>query len=251
MRALMLVAALLAAPAGAQSDTSVDADVAEAVPAPPRASDPAAALQTGNRLFRDGQLEAAVEAYRAGADPVAVSPTLAYNLGATLHHLDRLPEALLWYRRAQPAADPWLADNLLLVRRALDAPQLHPVSLTGRAAHAALPLRIAAVVLAWLALAALVLHVRRGGTGSLMPAAGLAALALMLYVLVAAAVHRGPQPIVLLHTCTDGGIELPAGSEVWARAAAEGDGAAPRWQLDVSAAIRCDGDRAAAVRPRR
>ena len=67
--------------------------------------DPQAALREGNRLFRDGQIEAAVTVYLEGYVPPAPHPTLLYNLGTALHHLDRLPEAVLWYRRAAAAGD--------------------------------------------------------------------------------------------------------------------------------------------------
>src|SRR5262245_59538298 len=86
-----------------------------AAPHPP--SDAAAALREGNRRFHAGDLEEAMEAYAAGYD--GADPLLAYNLGTTAHHLDRLPEALLWYRRAIAsdsggAGNPWLRDNLRL-----------------------------------------------------------------------------------------------------------------------------------------
>src|SRR4029077_5808875 len=69
-------------------------------------------------------MRAYASGYDGGGDPV-----LAYNLGVTAHRLGRLPEAVLWYRRAQPAMGPlgkddlWLRDNLELARSSLGAPE--------------------------------------------------------------------------------------------------------------------------------
>lgn len=206
------------------------------------------ALAEGNRLVRDGELETAVGAYAAGWGEAAagtrgeeLAGVLAYNLGTTLHRLERRPEALLWYRRAQPLrpGDRWLADNLALVRGELAAPRRPPPGLAARLAGAQRPLTAAAVAAAWAALALLALRrpIERaaGGAGRASRAAGGAALALgavslLLWVAPAAAAVAGPRPAVLLAECPEeaessGGSgvaadPLPPGSEVWVRPAA-------------------------------
>jgi len=147
MRARTILRLLLAAAA-----TAALAGFAEE----PAATDPLAALNEGNRLYRNGQLEAAVEAYRAGYSPAAPNLTLAYNLGTALHHLGRLPEAILWYRRAGDSADPWLAENLALAHRTLGTRALPPGGLTGVLAPRADVLRWLAVLGAWGAAVAVV-----------------------------------------------------------------------------------------------
>jgi hypothetical protein len=179
--------------------------------APP---DPLAALAEGNRHAEAGKLDQAAAAYLQGYDPAAVHPTLAYNLGSTLHQLGRLPEAILWYRRAAPAgqagADPWLEDNLLLARRTLGSQNAgHPDGWAELRRQAGL-LTVVAVALSWLAAALFLLAPRRRG----LALAGLAAA-----VLLAGAAWlshgRGAREAVLLADCATGAGSLPAGSELW------------------------------------
>jgi len=206
-----------------------------------------AALLEGNRLARGGDLEAAVAAYTAGwparrsagsagsgAGGGAGSGTvaaLAYNLGTTLHRMERLPEALVWYRRAAELApgDPWVAENLELARVELDAPRHPAPGLAGRLAGDRRVLHLAAVALAWLALALYLLRgpLRRSlgprwrqatGAAWLLPAG----LALTLWAAGAAFAAWGPRPAVLLQPCGGPAGPLPAGSEVWVAPAAEG-----------------------------
>ena len=75
---------------------------------------PIDSLREGNRLFREGRLEEAREAYAAGYLPDQPHPVLAYNLATTAHRLGQLPEAILWYRRSAAVnpGDPWLQENL-------------------------------------------------------------------------------------------------------------------------------------------
>jgi tetratricopeptide (TPR) repeat protein len=182
-----------------------------ALAAPP---DPLAALAAGNREAEAGKLDQAFAAYLEGYDPAAVHPTLAYNLGTTLHQLGRLPEAILWYRRAVPAgkvaADPWLEDNLLLARRTLGSQNAgHPDGWAELRRQAGI-LTAAAVVLSWLAAGLFLLAPRRRGlalTGFL-AAVLLAALAWISH-------GRGAREAVLLADCTTGAGSLPAGSELW------------------------------------
>ncbi len=176
-------------------------------------SDPGAALGDGNRLFRDGHLEAAVAAYLEGATPDDPHPTLFYNLGTALHHTGRLPEAILWYRRAAAAGagDPWLQDNLWLARRGLGSQGLPAGGTWGWLGARAGGLRLAAVAAAWVTLL-LVVADRR------IPVQAVAAAALAagsLYLGAAAVERWGPQPAVVLEDCLGAGGALPAGTEVW------------------------------------
>ncbi|MEE8526676.1 MAG: tetratricopeptide repeat protein [Thermoanaerobaculia bacterium] len=199
-------------------------------------TDPLTALNEGNRLFRNGQVQQAVETYGSGYHPASPHPTLLYNLATALHHLDRLPEAILWYRRAAevggapsaeavggevPAAgkgDPWLQENLWLARRSLGSevlPAGGPLGWLGRHAGA---LRAAAIVLAWAALLVVIAVPR-------MPTWGTAVIALLAFSLYggAIAVDRwGPRAAVVLEDCFTAAGELPAGTEIWVRPATGG-----------------------------
>jgi hypothetical protein len=217
------------------------------------------ALAHGNRLVRDGDLEAAVSAYALGWDEVAAGGTgadlagvLAYNLGTTLHRLERRPEALLWYRRALPLrpGDRWLADNLALVRGELAAPRPPPPGLAARLVAWHRPLGAGAVAAAWGALALLALRrpIGRGPRWASLAASGaaiaLGVLSLLLWVTPTAAALAAPRPAVLLAACpaaaesgdapapeeagtagagtTAATAPLPPGSEVWVRPDAGG-----------------------------
>ncbi|HUO85847.1 MAG TPA: hypothetical protein VM617_00535 [Thermoanaerobaculia bacterium] len=225
------------------------------------AADEAAArrsLAEGNRLVRDGELAAAVESYAAGWNEDAqgdVAGVLAYNLGTTLHRLDRRPEALLWYLRGQPLrpGDRWLNDNLGLVRRELAAPQQAPPGPLVAVAARSDALGLAAVATAWSALALLIVRRREPAAGRRRSAAGgvafaLAVASLLLWLAATTTATLVPRPAVLLAPC--GGEEersdpdtpprrpgdrerqarrtppsggtLPPGTEVWVRPVADG-----------------------------
>lgn len=200
--------------------------------------DPEAALAEGNELATAGELEQAVAAYRAGYDPQRPHPTLVYNLGTALHRLDRLPEAVLWYRRGPVSDDPWLQENLWLARRSLGSQQL-PSGAFGRlAAHAEL-LSYAGIALAWLFLFLAIFGERWSRR---LPAA-VALLALLLYAF-AFGLHRwGPRPAVLLSDCASAGTELPAGTEAWVRPAGDG------WHVSGSRDTSCPSESVALVIP--
>lgn len=173
-----------------------------------------AALNEGNRFFREGEIEEAVEAYEAGYSATNPNPTLVYNLATALHHVDRLPEAILWYRRAEGSDDPWLAENLWLARRSLGSQVLPASGLVGLLARSKTALRWTAVVLAWLAfLGVVVFHQRSPSWLN----ATLASLALVLYLTAFAVGRWGPRPSVLMEDCITSAGELPAGTEAWVR----------------------------------
>lgn len=202
------------------------------------------ALEDGNRLFRSGQLESALETYRAGWNPRRPNAQLAYNLATTAHHLDRLPEAVLWYRRAL-AADPgdrWLAENLALAREQLaTAPTPPPGPLARLGRHRPGLLAVAAG-LAWLALGLLLAGPRRWADGC-----GLAALVLLLAGL--AIPHLAPVPAVVLEDCGTAGPR--AGEEVWVPPSADPE-AEPGGAVSVLTAgreSRCPASALALVRP--
>ncbi len=196
-------------------------------------ADPVSALREGNRLFRNGQVEAAIEAYLAGYSPGDRHPTLTYNLGAAYHHLDRLPEAILWYRRTADSEDPWLQENLWLARHALGSQVLPPSGAVGWLTGHAQALRIAAVVVAWMALILLLVLPRMRPWVVL----ALALASGSCYATAAAAEHWGPRPAVLLEDCSTSAGELPAGSETWVRPL-PGD----QWQIVAGADVVCPGE---------
>ena len=196
---------------------------AAATPAGPM--DPEMAFAEGNRLFEKDEVEAALAVYARGYTGKSVlAGILSYNAGTCALRLGRLPEALLWYRRAQAATpgDPWLRDNLEMTRRALDDPPeaaLSPGAWLDRRRW----LAFAGVALAWAALAVLILG--RRGTRRLLPL--LALLACAAFAAGMLLDRIGPRAAVLLAACpaksSGGGLPaLPAGTEVWVRPATGG-----------------------------
>ena len=203
-------------------------------------SDPVAALTEGNRLFRSGQLQEAAEAYERGFSMQSPHPTLVYNLGTTMHHLDRLPEAILWYRRGGESQDPWLQENLWLARRSLGSQTLPPGGALGHLTENAWLLKTSGIVLAWLTLA-IYLVVPRLPWWSL---ASLACLILLLYGGAWGLERWGPAPAVLLQDCSTPAGDLPAGTEVWVQRAGDA------WKLSGSRSSFCPLANAELVRPR-
>ena len=167
---------------------------------------PEVALAEGNRLFEKDEIEAALKTYTQGwtGDGSRTDGVLAYNAGTSALRLGRLPEALLWYRRAETAipGDPWLRDNLDHTRRSLGDPAAREDPAWGR--WGSLPL--VGVGLAW-ATFLLVLLIRHPSRGLL---ALLALLACAAFAAGTLPGRFGPRPAVLLLPC--GG--LTAGSEV-------------------------------------
>ncbi len=204
----------------------------------PPSIDPQQALDEGNRQFREGQIEQAIAAYRAGYSAYDPHPTLLYNLGTALHHLDRLPEAILWYRRAQ-VEDSWRDENLWLARRTLGSQTLPPGSLVSRLSAYLSWLKVMAIAVAWIALLVILLRPRLPGWSL-----GVAILlSLSFYALAAFTESFGPREVVLLEDCLSDQGELPAGTEAWARQLADG-----RWTISGTDGVTCTPDAVAAVR---
>jgi len=186
--------------------------------------DPQSALERGNRHFRAGRLEEALSSYRAGWDPRHPHPILAYNLGTTAHHLGRLPEAVLWYRRAIRIAgdgDVWLTENLARARERLAAPRWPPSGLLAWLARQRSGLWILGAIAGWTALGLLLSRrtaLRR--TALRWTADVLVLLAAGLLVAGWLVPHLAPVPAVVLQPCGAG--RVPAGAEVWGRPAPEG-----------------------------
>lgn len=182
-----------------------------AAPLPP---DTAAALREGNRRFHAGDFEGAIAAYAAGYD--GADPLLAYNAGTAAHHLERLPEALLWYRRAAATqtGDPWLRENLELVRGQLRDAGARDETETAWSFWMDHRRRLVEIglLLAWAALPAVLLprspRVRRAAVVAVALAAG-APFAAGLWL-----GRSGPRAAVLLQDCAGPAAKLPAGSEV-------------------------------------
>lgn len=203
-------------------------------------TDPVTALTDGNRLFRNGQLQEAVEAYEKGYSTTSPHPTLVYNLGTTLHHLDRLPEAILWYRRGGESQDPWLQENLWLARRSLGSQSLPPAGFLGQLTEHSWLVKVAAIGLGWLALVVFIFAPR-------LPLWSLLSVATLAFALYGGALgleRWGPAPAVLLQDCSTPAGDLPAGTEVWVHKAGDA------WRLSGSRDSFCPVDHAALVRPR-
>ncbi len=173
-------------------------------------ADPYTSLLEGNRRFRAGDLEGAMQSYVEGYRISDPDPILAYNLGVTAHRLERLPEAVLWYRRASATSgdDPWIAHNLEIARASLAAPE--------RAAPSWAPwierrrqLVGLGIVLAWAVPLLLLLRPSGPRRWSLLTAAALSCLA---FAAGSLAGRIGPRAAVLLEDCAG---SLVAGSEVW------------------------------------
>lgn len=178
---------------------------------------PEAALAEGNLLFEKGDVEAALETYARGWTGArrdgALAGVLAYDAGTCALRLGRLPEALLWYRRAEAVipGDPWLRDNLTLTRHALGEPPEDGL-LSGSWPSGRRWLPWLGVALAWTALLLVLLRPRAGRAGGRV--ALLALLAGAAFASGPLLDRFGPRAAVLLLSC--GG--RPAGSEVRVRA---------------------------------
>ncbi len=197
------------------------------------------ALRRGNRLYRRGDLEGAVAAYRAAAGHG--SPLLAYNLATALHHLGRLPEAVLWYRRAATGlrTDPWIEENLARARAELGARRLGPPRLLAPLLRDPWLLPAVATGCAWAALLVALAGARRRSRRLWRLAGGLLAVGLGLWSGELALSLAGPRPAVVLEACG----ELPAGSEVWVLPATDG-----RFRI-LEAGERCDGNAVGLIEP--
>ncbi|MDX1643315.1 MAG: hypothetical protein R3244_03045 [Thermoanaerobaculia bacterium] len=194
---------LLLVAAGGWSSSAARAAPADAVEA----------LREGNRLFREGRLEPAYAAYLEGWNAAAPHPVLLYNLATTAHHLGRLPEAVLWYRRAAAVNpdDPWAKENLEQARAALGLEPYPPPGFAAHIAHHRTLVHSAAAALAWAGLLLWIVRPRR----SVRLAAGLGMVALLVYGGAVLAARTAATAAVLLEDCSDADADLPAGSEIW------------------------------------
>jgi hypothetical protein len=192
------------------------------------------ALQPGDELAQRAELEAALERHAVAwsADRGAARRLAAYNAGTVALQLGRLPEAVLWLRRAEAGAsgrDRWTADNLAAVRRLVGnseptGPTNWSLAASAASADTAAPwLSWGGVALAWTALA-LGLARGRARPNQLVRrrsrrALGALAAAAVLYLAGFALARWGPQQAVLLRPCP--GLPMPPGREIWVLPGAE------------------------------
>ncbi len=171
------------------------------------------ALREGNRLFREGRVEEAHEAYLRGYDINVPHSILFYNLGTTAQHLGRLPEAILWYRRAESLSprDPWLQENLEIARDTLGLRPYSAPGFSGGIVRNARALYYLSALLAW---GGALLWLVRGRHPPLVPLILLGS-GLLVYAGTLLASQSAPAAVVLIEDCASTAGDLPAGSEVW------------------------------------
>ncbi len=170
-------------------------------------------LREGNRLYREGRLEEAREVYLAGFDPESPHPVLAYNLATTFHHLGELPEAILWYRRAEAAnpGDPWMRDNLFSARASLGLQPYASPGMSGLVSRHATSLSYAGALLAWIGLILWIVGPRKSAVLAL----SLVGVGTLLFAATIGISRGAPRAAVILVECTGAEGDLPAGSEIW------------------------------------
>lgn len=176
-------------------------------------------LREGNRLYREGRLEEACESYLAGYEPHAPHPVLTYNMATTWHHLGRLPEAILWYRRAAAVnpGDPWMRENLSRARASLGLQPYPAPGVAGLVSRQASLFSFLAAILAWFGLALWITRSRRSSRLAI----ALVAAGVVLYGLTHLAILAAPRAAVVLEQCSGAEADLPAGSEIWVSGEAE------------------------------
>ncbi|HEX6899949.1 MAG TPA: tetratricopeptide repeat protein [Thermoanaerobaculia bacterium] len=210
----------------------------------PAGAEDTEALEAGNRWFEKDDLETALDTYAEGwtGDGSPLNAALAYNAGTAALRLGRLPEALLWFRRAQAAAprDPWVRDNLTAARASLGHPPPEaPLPWRVLLRHAPW-IAFGGIALAWAAFALVALRKPPRPVR-------LALLAVLSGAVFAAgflAGRVGPRPAVLLEPCPDAKTGLRAGSEVWVRP--DGDG----WRIvEEDGDLVCPGKAVGLVEP--
>lgn len=206
--------------------------------APDDAAEPTALLE-GNRLFLEDKVDQALEIYEEGwtGDGSPGDAALAYNAGTSALRLGRLPEAVLWLRRAEAAVpgDPWVRNNLDAVRDALGQPAPESPLLVAAARYGPW-VALGGTVAAWalFALLALGRPIRPGWL------AALAALSCVVFAAGFLAERLSPRAAVLLAPCPG----LPAGSEIWLRPGEEED-----WKIHGQKDLRCSERAIGWVRP--
>lgn len=203
-----------------------------------------AEIEEGNRLHRQGHLQAALDVYVAQLEIAGPDATLLYNLGVTAHKLERIPEAILWYRRAalELEADPWLEDNLARARRDAGTSPFRDPGFFGLRPRAAPVLVVGALILAWGT--ALWLAFRPYTPTWAVVAA--AVLSIAAFALGRWLPEAPPWAAVLLRECAAERRVISAGSEVWVTPTPEGE-----WALAAPAvATSCPADAVSLVQPR-
>jgi hypothetical protein len=175
--------------------------------------DQVSALREGNRLFREGRVEEAHAAYLRGYDATLPHSVLFYNLGTTAQHLDRLPESILWYRRAESISprDPWLQENLGAARDTLGLRPYAPPGFAGSISRSARTLFYLAAAMVW---GGVLLWFIRSRHPLLIPMV-LVVSGMVVYAGTMIATRWAPAPAVLISDCASGNGDLPAGSEIW------------------------------------
>ncbi len=182
--------------------------------------DQVGALREGNRLYREGRLEEAREAYLAGYSTEAPHPVLAYNLATTSHHLGFVPEAILWYRRAAASnpGDPWMQENLASARAGLGLQPYPAPGAAGLVSRHQTALLYVAALFAWVGLLLWIARPRR----SAVFAFTLFGIGVLVFGATLATVRNVPRAAVVLEDCSGDEGDLPAGSEIWVTGRTEG-----------------------------
>lgn len=184
-------------------------------------------LQPSDELAPRAELEASLARHAAAwtAESGEARRLAAYNAGTVALQLGRLPEAVLWLRRAEVGAwgqDGWTADNLAAVRRLVDGGEPSLATKWSLVARAAPWLSWGGVALAWTAFG---LGLARGARPSQSMRSrsrrtlGALAAAGLLYFTGFALARWGPREAVLLQECP--GLPAPPGREVWVLPGAE------------------------------
>ncbi len=170
-------------------------------------------LREGNRLYREGRLEEARDAYLTGYSPESPHPVLAYNLATTAHHLGSVPEAILWYRRAAATnpGDPWMQENLASARAALGLQPYPAPGLSGLVSRHQTLLLYAGALFAWAGLLLWIARQRRSAAVAFI----LLGIGVVIFSATLATSRSAPRAAVVLEDCSADEGDLPAGSEIW------------------------------------
>ena len=156
---------------------------------------------------------AGVFPYLRGYDADLPHSILFYNLGTTAQHLGRLPESILWYRRAETLSpgDPWLRENLEIARDTLGLRPYSAPGFLGGISRNRRALYYLAALLAW---GGAIVWLLRSRHSPLVPVVLLGS-GLFVYTGTLMASRSAPAAAVLIKDCASTTGDLPAGSEIW------------------------------------